>query len=59
MDMNTDHLRKPRLELPGEKPNSESRPDDIELQISIRDEGEGFDPSAVEDPLAPLGGTKR
>jgi serine/threonine-protein kinase RsbW len=23
------------------------------LQISIRDEGEGFDPGAVEDPLAP------
>jgi len=23
------------------------------LQISIRDEGEGFDPSAVDDPLAP------
>ncbi|HMA16822.1 MAG TPA: ATP-binding protein [Thermoanaerobaculia bacterium] len=23
------------------------------LQISIRDEGEGFDPAAVEDPLAP------
>src|SRR5437867_6691187 len=23
------------------------------LQISIRDEGEGFDPEAVEDPLAP------
>jgi serine/threonine-protein kinase RsbW len=24
-----------------------------DLQISIRDEGEGFDPSAVDDPLAP------
>jgi serine/threonine-protein kinase RsbW len=23
------------------------------LQISIRDEGEGFDPGAIEDPLAP------
>ncbi len=23
------------------------------LQISIRDEGEGFDPTAVDDPLAP------
>ena len=23
------------------------------LQISIRDEGEGFDPAAVDDPLAP------
>src|SRR5512138_757118 len=25
----------------------------IHLEISIRDEGEGFDPAAVEDPLAP------
>ena len=27
--------------------------DDLELLILVRDEGEGFDPSILEDPLAP------
>ena len=33
--------------------STEGRADAVELMIRVRDEGEGFDPSTVADPLAP------
>ena len=32
---------------------TENRPDAFELLIRVRDQGEGFDPSEIADPLAP------
>jgi serine/threonine-protein kinase RsbW len=31
----------------------DSRPGSFELVVRVRDEGEGFDPAAIADPLAP------
>lgn len=33
--------------------STEGRADGVDLVIRVRDQGEGFDPSAVADPLAP------
>jgi serine/threonine-protein kinase RsbW len=38
---------------PGKQVEVEVRVDGDEVQVAVRDEGPGFDPAAVADPLAP------